>query len=228
MIREAKMCGGGKTFSRIIEHDESTIRKLTGYGSIAELVENPNRGWGYWAWKPLIVLDALQGLAEDEALVYLDSGLALKCGNDKELEYGRTLQRIAPWTAFDVTAMPNSHRAGARYAERKWTKADALEHFGVLNNTAILNSPQFVATYFFLRATPASVDLVQRWLDTYRTPQLVNDAPSRHPNFPGFRENRHDQSVWSVLRKLYPGTADVKSIPMKSISKQRHPKGVPA
>ena len=228
MVLEAKKCGGGKIFSRIIEHDESTIRNLTGYDTIAELLEHPHRGWGYWAWKPLIVLDALRGLAEDEALVYLDSGLALKCGKDKELEYGWTLQRIAPWTAFDVTAMPNGQRSGARYAEWKWTKADTLEHFGVLNNTALLNSPQFVATYFFLRATPASLDLVQRWLDTYRIPQLVNDAPShRRPDPSGFRENRHDQSVWSVLRKLHPGTANVHSIPMKSISKQRHPKGVP-
>ena len=195
---------------------------MTGYDTIAELLERPNRGWGYWAWKPLIVLDALQSLAEDEALVYLDSGLALKCIGNKDLEYGRTLQRIAPWTEFDVTAMPIGTQA-----EWKWTKAGTLEHFGVLNNTAILSSPQFVGGYFFLRKTPAIVALLQRWLDTFGNSQLVNDAPSRLPNLRGFREHRHDQSVWSILRKLHPGTANVKSIPMKTISRQRHPKGVP-
>lgn len=224
LVRAAKACGNA-TFSRIVQHDENTIALLPGYGTIAPLLTDASnsRGWGFWAWKPIVVLAALEGLADDEALLYLDAGLDLKCERGREREYGRFLQRIAPWTGRDVTAVP---QPSSDSVERLWTKADTLAHFGVLNNSAVFNSQQYFGGYFFLRKTPASVALVQRWLDTFRTPQLVNDAPSVLPNFHRFRGHRHDQSVWSVLRKLHPGTAVITDLTMKTISRQKHPKGV--
>jgi hypothetical protein len=30
---------------------------------------------------------------------------------------------------------------------------------------------------------------------------LIDDSPSKLPNYPSFHENRHDQSLFSVIRK---------------------------
>ena len=45
---------------------------------------------------------------------------------------------------------------------------------------------------------------MQEWLEAfYKHFELIDDSPSTIPNLPEFRENRHDQSVWSVLNKKY-------------------------
>lgn len=55
-----------------------------------------------------------------------------------------------------------------------------------------------------LKKTQKTIQIIQEWLEVfYKHFELIDDSPSRIPNLPEFRENRHDQSVWSVLNKKY-------------------------
>jgi hypothetical protein len=45
---------------------------------------------------------------------------------------------------------------------------------------------------------------------------LVDDSLSKSPNFMEFKENRHDQSVWSIIGKI-------NGIPCLSHSEQYNP-----
>lgn len=218
-------CGG--MFSRVIAHDENSIKGLPGYDDIVKpMIGKYFRGWGYWAWKPLIVLSALQSLADDEALVYLDSGLSLRC-NGVNAEYARSLALISPSTGRDVTATVVGKFGDTDYLEYKWTKADTFVHYGVLHNASVTDTQQYLSGLFFLRKTPASLTLAQRWLDAYRTPHLANDDASVLPNRPGFTANRHDQSILSVLRKMHEGTVVIGDIGRWStLARQPHPKAV--
>jgi hypothetical protein len=220
-------CNG--IFSRVIEHDEHTITALPGYNeTVAPMLAAYPRGWGYWAWKPLVVLAALQSLADDgsEALVYLDSGLSLRC-NSVNREYAESLALISPSTGRDVTATYVGKAGDRNYLEYKWTKADLLAHLGALDNATVLNSQQFLGGFMFLRKTRASVALVQRWLDVFRTPHLVNDEGSVLPNKRGFSSHRHDQSAWSVLRKMHEGTAVIGDIGrLTTVARLPHPKAL--
>ena len=45
--------------------------------------------------------------------------------------------------------------------------------------------------------------MVDSWIKVFKDNfDLVNDSPSKSPNFPDFIENRADQSVLSILCKL--------------------------
>jgi len=63
-----------------------------------------------------------------------------------------------------------------------------------------------MATVIYIRKCKGSMDLIDKWLDTMVNHfDLVNDSPSKLPNHPAFIENRHDQSVFSLLCKLADG-----------------------
>lgn len=59
-----------------------------------------------------------------------------------------------------------------------------------------------------MRKCKNSVELVNKWCDTCMNHfDLITDKASKTPNFPEFIENRHDQSVFSILSKQYDAYA---------------------
>lgn len=53
----------------------------------------------------------------------------------------------------------------------------------------------------FLVKNKENVDILKLWLETCEMYHLVNDSTSVIPNCPGFQEHRHDQAIFSLLRK---------------------------
>ena len=93
------------------------------------------------------------------------------------------------------------------YLNSQYTKGDLFDYFGLRNNPDIVNAAQVVSTAFFMKKSRAAEEFLKEWMDVYRKSfALIDDSPSKSPNFPGFIENRHDQSVFSFLWLLkgYP------------------------
>lgn len=90
------------------------------------------------------------------------------------------------------------------YIEAQYTRADLLAHCSVLHDTAITDSGQLWAGAHLTRKTALSTEFVDRWHElSHEHFHLTTDEPSAVPNLPGFKENRHDQSAYSVLLKPY-------------------------
>ncbi|GMO51552.1 MAG: hypothetical protein Pg6C_16380 [Treponemataceae bacterium] len=88
------------------------------------------------------------------------------------------------------------------YTEKQWTKGDLFDYFDVRNKPEIYPH-QIAATALLVKKADKSVKIIDRWLKVfYDNFNLVDDTPSLSPNFPEFVENRHDQSIWSILVKI--------------------------
>ena len=86
--------------------------------------------------------------------------------------------------------------------EFKYTKSDLLDHFNCLDVDEITIAPQFWAGSFFIKKHPESEKFINNWNKVFENNfNLIDDTPSKIPNLPGFIENRHDQSVFSLLCK---------------------------
>jgi hypothetical protein len=158
---------------------------------------NATRGCGYWAWKPQAVLQALRLLPPGGVLVYADSGSSLhpeNCG---------LFWRYVSLAAAQPTAVVSFEMAAARAPrDAAWCKADAA--LALRATPDHLASPQLHATYFFLARSPATLALVTAWRDAAvaQDGHLIDDSPSllaAEP--PGFVAHRHDQCLFSLLRK---------------------------
>ncbi len=91
-----------------------------------------------------------------------------------------------------------------QHKERCWNKADLLAHFNLLEDESFLDSRQVAAGAVFMKKCEKTIKIIEEWLAYfYHSYPLIDDSPSKIPNLKEFKENRYDQSIWSILNKRY-------------------------
>ena len=84
------------------------------------------RGFGYWCWKPQVILQSLRQINDNDILIYADIGCEFVPSRAKSL-----LQKLKMLESNDIMGFSLS------YSERQWSKNDIFAHFGVENNARI-------------------------------------------------------------------------------------------
>ena len=91
------------------------------------------------------------------------------------------------------------------HMEKIWTTKEIFKYFNLnLNlNINIANTGQLIGTILIIKKTTTSVEMINRWNNVLiKNPLLFTDYYNKI-QLPYFKDNRHDQSVFSVLRKIY-------------------------
>lgn len=149
------------------------------------------RGNGYWLWKPYIIKKTLGTMHNNDYLVYLDSG-AFYINNVLHLikEMEKESQYIM---AFELP-----------FKERFYTKRDVFAYMNC-DTSLYTETNQRMATMIIIKKTEKSVQFVDEWLEYGQLGFIITDARNNigKSNYSGFIENRHDQSIFSVLSKKY-------------------------
>ena len=154
-----------------------------------------SRGFGYWQWKSYLVRRIMDRMNEGDYLVYADAGCTINANGRQRLN--------------DYFEIVDTHPSGILgfqqgWMESEWTKGDIFAYLGVLDNSEYLNHGQIAATAFIIKKQWKSQQFVDEWYyicNNYY--ELITDSPSVAPNASNFKENRHDQSVFSVLSLKY-------------------------
>lgn len=154
------------------------------------------RGFGYWVWKPRIILDTLAKMEEGDVLLYVDMGCGLNSrGREKLFAYCQEVRQNE--SGFLVSQLEPDRK------ECFWTKGDVLDYFRIRGQEEMY-TPQYQSGVVFIRKEAKTVALVQQWLDVfYENFHLADDTSSLSANEPGFVEHRHDQSILSLLLKQH-------------------------
>ncbi len=157
------------------------------------------RGFGYWIWKPQIILETLDTLGKDDILVYMDAGFTLNIGGQRRFRDYLELTR-----AHDNKLLSFQNI----YTEHNWTKADLALRLNLTISSPEMMTSQLGGGLIMLQRTSSNESMIRQWIkiateDNYR---FSDDSPSQAANHPDFQEHRHDQSIASLLRKLH-GTA---------------------
>ena len=156
-----------------------------------EKILKRKRGNGYWLWKPYFIGKALEDLEENDYLVYLDSG-AFYINNVKYLieQMEEDCQYIM---AFELP-----------FKESWYTKRDIFVYMDC-DEAQYTETNQRMATMIILKKTEMSVQFVDEWLYYCQQEEIITDAHNHmgKNNYRGFIDNRHDQSIFSVLSKKH-------------------------
>jgi hypothetical protein len=89
-----------------------------------------------------------------------------------------------------------------RLLEKFWSTEKIFEHLGVGVDSTLRDTPQLWAGVLFFIKTPHTRELINTLYDLAIThPTLFTDIHNEYKRHPGFIENRHDQSILSILRK---------------------------
>ena len=185
------------------DFDEKMKRK---FNNIVQ--QRKNRGYGYWFWKPLFIKKIMEQLNPGDIIHYVDIGCHIQNKNFKFNNYLDLLIDNDRWIlSFQYNSEESKFKNEISFPKReefKYTKGDLLDYFGYLDNKNVTDSPQFWAGSFFIVKGIQALNFLDEWINIFEKKfDLIDDSKSKINNLEGFIENRHDQSVFSLLCKKY-------------------------
>jgi hypothetical protein len=156
------------------------------------------RRHGCYLWKPYFVNKALLSIEYGDFLIYMDAAGGY---------YRSGVHNIVSYMVKNNINMIGSRRY--KYLEKHWTKRDAFVYMDC-DEKKYINQCQCWAGFFILRKTEETINIMSEWLKYAQDYRIITDADNvcGMDNYEGFVENRHDQSILSILMKKY----DVKII----------------
>ncbi len=183
--KSAKKFGIDKTIS----YFAWSIKNTSFYKENKKILDQ-KRGSGLWLWKPYIILETLNNIKHGDFLIYADSGIEVIADlsplSDISFEKGAMLficpsQINKTWTRRDCFVLMDCDE------EKYWS--------GQQTNGAF---------QCFIK-NDKNIDFVREWLRYCQNPNVLADIPNicGKPNFPEFKDHRHDQSVLSLLAIKY-------------------------
>lgn len=154
--------------------------------------------YGYYACKPYFILEALKNIPEDEVVLYVDSGCELNKNGIARLEeyYNECMNTNGVFFSLNLP-------------ENQWTKMDTYRRL-MHDNNEHLNTQQIISGIFLLKNNRNVREIIEKWITVCmeNDGHYLNDDPSILPNDKVFKENRHDQSIFSLLIKMYSEVYD--------------------
>ena len=156
---------------------------------------NYTRGVGYWLWKPYFVVQTLRNLNTGDFLFYSDAGSIF-------MEPIDHLTKLALKHENEVMVFSTV------FVEKQWTKRDAFLLVGC-DSPKYTETLQRAATFSLWRKSAYSMEVAEQWLHYCQDRRIITDEDNvlGLPNYPEFSENRHDQTVLSLITKLRKITA---------------------
>jgi hypothetical protein len=166
-----------------------------------EFIQNNKRGYGYWVWKPYLILQMMNKLNDGDILLYLDSQCRIDL-NQKQflMEYLEIVKKnkilFTPWK--DVPAY-----------EYCFNKMD-LVHKLDMQNHELLNTYQNQSCIILIYVCDEIKELFKSiYYYACEDYHNIDDTPSIIPNHKNYWEHRHDQSLFSLLTKKNNYSADI-------------------
>jgi hypothetical protein len=171
------------------EHDLFNIPEF--WDKHKTFILSNKRGYGYWIWKSYLTLKTMTEMNDNDILIYADAG----CEISLQLkDYMKHIIEIAKTTESGIVSIE------LNCIEKMFTKEDLFKYLDCDN---LKNTNQLHATFFFIRKCEHTMNIIKEWYRISSIYSLIDDTPSILPNSNIFYEHRHDQSIFSLLRKKY-------------------------
>ncbi len=154
------------------------------------------RGFGYWVWKPLVFRYLLNTMHRSDegitGIIYADAGCEIPVN---------FFSRVNFLKIFELTKNSAVIADSTNHLEIKYTKKYIFDVLDPQYTHA--SSPQMSATWIAVRLSAQGCQFINDWAHfaTFKDGSLINDSLSEEDS--RFLENRHDQSLFSILFKQY-------------------------
>jgi hypothetical protein len=150
------------------------------------------RGNGYWLWKPYFINKTLiERMNEGDYLIYTDA-CVLYLNSTKQIIDTLKKKNLEMW----MNKLP--------YIEKQYTKRDAFILMGT-DSLFYTDTNQYAAYIQIYKKSKYTEKFVEELLYYSQDKRIITDDKNTlgFQNYKEFRDNRHDQTVLSLLPYLY-------------------------
>jgi hypothetical protein len=155
------------------------------------------RGYGYWAWKPLVIYDSMKKINENDMILYHDVG-----------------RQCYPFgIRYDINGISSYIRdnhdgigvARGPFDHKEYCKRDAFYYMNC-DEENCWNLKQLSATWSFWQKSELPKRMLLDWMKyAFHDKNIITDDPNQCGlnNFSPFEGHRHDQAILTNLFYLY-------------------------
>ena len=152
-------------------------------------------GAGYWIWKFDILLQELNKMQDNDILIYLDSGCSIN-SNAKT----RYLQYIDMLNNSDesMISFQLSHQ------EKKYSIQEIGKLLEIDSTDKVFDTGQLVGGVLIMKKHDKTKYILNKCIELLTKDKLIiTDEYNKKNQLESFIDNRHDQSILSLVRKKY-------------------------
>jgi hypothetical protein len=173
-------------FDKVIEYKRGDIDNE--FCTKNAYILNKTRGAGYWLWKPYFILKTLELAKDDDVIFYADSGSDFIDSISPLIDLCREDTRGTLLFRYPHLVMGEFAKRDAFY----YTDCDIEEYH---------RGKVWVAGFQVYRKTKFALEFVREVLHYCCDSRIITDDPNvcGLPNLPIFQDNRHDQTVLSLM-----------------------------
>lgn len=151
-----------------------------------------NRLAGYGIWKPYVVLKALESRPDGEYVFYCDSGSFWL--DSVRFLFNEPHDWLLCFSGYD-SPLP---------IEKRWCKRDAFILMDC-DKPEYTDTVQLYDGFFLVKNCEDAKNFFKEWLEYAQDERISTDIENKcgEPNYPEFKDHRHDQAIMSLLVKKY-------------------------
>lgn len=152
------------------------------------------RGAGYWIWKCHIIKKKLNEINDNDILIYLDAGCTINTkGINRFYEYIDILDESETGII--------SFQMGSD--EKLWTTKEIFDYFKIDSEDNIANTGQLIGGIRIMKKNKNLINMIDKEIKAlYDNPLMFTDYYNDNQNS-YFIDNRHEQSIFSIIRKMH-------------------------
>jgi hypothetical protein len=153
------------------------------------------KGGGYWIWKYEIIRNLLNEINSHDIIFYSSAGSSFN---------NNGLRRLKEYVDIINESDSGNLRFEIPVIEKNWTNKKIFEFFDVQNKPEIVDSKMLAANHFGLIKNDISETIFNEFHRLIEfDKKLITFEYDNYEQISTYQENRNDQSILSVLSKIY-------------------------
>ena len=162
-----------------------------------EEILNMPRGGGYWIWKHRIIQNLLKEISENDLIIYCDAGASLNFKASKRFNEYIEMINSSKYGNFRM-------KCEQQFKEVNYTTKELFNYFKLNTDSEFAKTTQLQAGHMIFKKNKHSRELLEHYSALLeKDSNLITDYYSSFSQHKKFIENRHDQSIFSLLSKIY-------------------------
>jgi len=154
-------------------------------------------GGGYYLYKLNMVQKVMKNMKENDILVYSDAGSSLNL---------RGINRLREYFELLNADKNGNLRFQMELKEKYFTVKEIFNYFNLSTDSEIGNSGILVGGHFLLKKNKNSVNMFKEFENIVNFDKnLITNYYDEKGQIEGFKRNSWDQSITSILSKVYGG-----------------------